>query len=71
MTGERLSNHSYRLYIEKPDGSLIGPASVIRADNDQQAISHSKKLVNGFYAELREDARLIETFNESARKRPA
>ena len=63
--------NSYRLYIEDQNGRLLGPASLIRADNDEAAIADSMKLANGFYAELRDDERLIKTFNENSKKRPA
>jgi hypothetical protein len=55
--------HSYRLYVYREDGALIGPAMAIDANDDDAAIGEAAKRVDGFDAELRDELRLVKAFS--------
>lgn len=60
-----MANRSYSLFIENNDGHLLGPPLMVQADNDDDAVAQAAKIIaDGLYAELRDDMRLVKTFND-------
>jgi hypothetical protein len=43
---------SYRLFVYRDDGQLVGPATVIDAANDDEAIARAEVARGSFAAEL-------------------
>jgi len=58
-----MPEHSYSLYVLNKEDGLIGPALLISAEDDEQAIVEARKTVNGQAAELRDGLRLVKEFN--------
>lgn len=58
-----MPEHSYSLYVLNKEGALIGPALLISAEDDEQAIVEARKTINGHAAELRDGLRLVKGFD--------
>jgi hypothetical protein len=57
----------YRLYALNKHGRIVGPANIIQADTDEDAIAEAKRLQTSLDVELREDARFVTTLRAGAR----
>ena len=51
----------YRLYRLNKQKQAVGPAYVIEAETDEDAIAEAKRFQRGFDRELRQDSRIVTT----------
>jgi hypothetical protein len=57
---------TYRIYKLNPHGLISRPAQIVECDEDQEAIQHAQRAVNGQDVELWEGNRLVLRFPHDA-----
>jgi hypothetical protein len=60
----------YRIFSLNPEGKILGPSRIIKAESDQEAIQQSQQVPDGVIFEIWEGARRIASIGTDEKEQP-